>query len=133
MLWTKMYSSKTQMALEFVIIVALILVIILIFVATVYLETKSVSSKRLFLGLQDLGEYVHSEIVLAASSKSGYARNFTLPTEVADVDYNISIQSNQLILTSGEYEVSFSIPRVVGNLSKGSNRITNIGGVVYLN
>ncbi|RLE43527.1 hypothetical protein DRJ48_00715 [Candidatus Woesearchaeota archaeon] len=128
-----MYSSKTQMALEFVIIVALILVITLIFVATVYLETKSVNSKRLFLGLQDLGESVQSEILLAATSKSGYSRSFTLPSEVADTSYNISIQSNQLILTSGEYEVSFSIPSVVGGINKGSNRIANRGGVVYLN
>ena len=67
---------------------------------------------------------------MAAESKPGYKRTFTVPERLEEFPYDISIQNGFLFVN---YTTELKIPPVIGSIKKGKNVITHINNTICLN
>ena len=95
---------------------------------------KFLVAKKEQNAIRDLGFSIQNEFFFASNVKDGYYREFNVPEVHNGVKYSITMNQGYLMLTSnsGQYQ-EFAIPQVIGNIKKGTNNITRIGGVIYLN
>ena len=128
-------NSKSQSAVEFVILTGFVLFFFVIFFVSIQdnmalklREKQDLALKDIVLGLQD-------EVNLAYGSSEGYSRDFNIPPNVNGNDYNISIISEMIYAYTLDKSsaVSFSIPKIIGQPIKNLNKIKKLNGEVYLN
>ena len=124
---------KAQAAMEFMILVGILLFIFVTMLGVVSSKTTYMAEKRETMTGEDIVTKIQKEINLAARVLDGYYREFTLPEKIGNKDYNISIAGNEVILSLGEQDFWRVIPSVVGNITKGNNKINKTNGVIYIN
>lgn len=124
---------KAQAAMEFMILVGVLLFIFVIMLGVVSSKTTYIAKKRETMTGEDIVTKVQKEINLAARVLDGYSREFTLPEKIGNKDYNISMAGNEVILSLEGQDFWRVIPSVVGNITKGNNKINKTNGVIYLN
>ncbi len=129
----KHLKQKAQVALEFVLLVSMAFLVLVIFTANVRDKIIDMSDEEEYIMVKDLTYMVQNEINLAARVYDGFNRTFYIPYTLDGNDFTISIESNQVITQSDNHEFLLQIHEIQGNLTKGNNTITKIGGVVYLN
>lgn len=76
---------------------------------------------------------VEKEIFLATKVVSGYTREFEIPLKINNVDYDISLNGENIILTYGNMDIMGNIPNITGEIVKGKNVIKNNNGNICLN
>ena len=124
---------KSQAAMEFMILVGILLLVFSIMFGVIASKTTDMSKKKEIIIADDIVTKVQKETNLAARVLDGYSREFTLPQNIANKDYNISIVGNEVILSTEKQDFWRVIPTVVGNVTKGNNRINKTNGIIYLN
>ncbi|MBW2983806.1 hypothetical protein KY361_01720 [Candidatus Woesearchaeota archaeon] len=127
------FHLKSQAAMEFMILAGVLLFILTIMLVVVANKTTYINQKKEVMLGEDAVTKVQKEINLAARVLDGYSREFTLPQKISNKDYNISIVGNEVILSTEEQDFWRVIPSVVGNITKGNNRINKTNGIIYLN
>ena len=127
--------KKAQVANEFLILLCMSFLFLLIFMYASAEDIQFLIQKKEFNAINDMGFFVQSEIFQAASVYDGYYREFEVPKTHYGVNYSITISGNFLLIKSthtGQL-LEFRITNVTGNVQKGMNNITKLGGVIYLN
>ena len=127
-------KNKSQFALEFILIIAFMLLLFLGFFTVIssrILEAKENENKQIAEGLANL---VFDEVKLANSVADGYSRTFTLPKRVKGISYNISILDNRELVANyldNEY-VIFLPDNVEGDVDIGLNEIDKTNDRIYI-
>jgi hypothetical protein len=96
------------------------------------LYQDNLSDKQNLL-IEDFAYSVQNEFVIAIQTKPGYTRQFEVPTKLEGFSYDVSINSNMLVFEYGDNIFSLPIPKVQGNIVKGTNTIKNKNNTICLN
>ena len=127
-------KSKSQFALEFIILISFMFLLFLGSFAVVssrILEAKEEENKQI---AEDLANLVFGEINLAKSAADGYSRTFTIIKKVKGSPYSIEIIENrELVVNYRENEHIIFLPaNVQGDVDIGTNEINKNSGVVSI-
>ena len=127
-------NKSSQIAIEFMFLISLAFMLSIIFVISTGSQIKDLNNERAYTLMKDIGFKLQNEINIAARASEGYSRYFRLDEKLDSIiEYNASIQSNILTITSKGDSYWLIIPYVDGQLQKGANAIRKQGGAVYLN
>ncbi|NQU79184.1 hypothetical protein HQ545_05440 [Candidatus Woesearchaeota archaeon] len=127
------YLTKAQVAFEFVILIAIMFATMIIFTAFVRDNFTDIQSDSNYFRIKDVALAVQSELYLAVTLEDGYLREFSVPLTLDGLEYNITKQGNNLIFLGGDADYSVTIPVFQGDVEKGNNVISKVGGVVRVN
>ncbi len=122
-----------QAAMEFMILIGVVLFMFTLMVGIAAEKTNDIHKRREFLLNEDVVVKVQKELNLAARALDGYYREFELPQKISDKNYTIQIMGDEVVLSTEKEDFWRIIPPVVGNLTKGENRINKTNGIIYLN
>ena len=129
-----MERKKSQIAAEFIILVAMAMIIVTIFISATYKNLDEFSKKRETELLKDTLFKAQNEITIAAKAEDGYKRIFYMPQKLDNsMNYTISVENITVRGTSRNYISFLFIPSINGNISKGNNTLRKTGGILYLN
>lgn len=127
---------KAQVSIEFIVLVSVLLLIFIAFLLS------SSSLKFRLIGIKsdteakELCDDIASEINHAVRAGNGYERRFHVEDSFYGVsNFDISIEGNSVFIDWNKKSVSSMIitNNVVGDVSKGWNKINNTNGVIYVN
>lgn len=124
---------RAQIAIEFIFLVCIAFIMLLIFLKAVGDQADDLNEKKEFVLVKDLAYKAQYEINMATQVKSGYKRTFFIPKKLDNKDYTITKTGNKITIGLKNSEFTITIPEINGNIKKGNNTITNVGGVIYLN
>lgn len=120
--------------MEFFILTGLAFLAVTLFVAASAREATDFRNQKEFFLIKDLALKLQKEATIAASVEDGYERGFNLPEKLESiVDYYITTSNNTVTVNSSKTVFSTAIPTVIGNFTKGSNKIERISGQIYIN
>lgn len=125
--------KKNQVAIEFMVLSGLALVASIIFVSISIGQTKSLYETKEFLLIKDVGLKIQNEISITSYVENGYSRQFDLPQQINNIDYNITIVNNTLIVWTNSTTYFTEIINITGYLKKGSNTISKTNGNTFIN
>ena len=127
--------KKSQSAMEFMIIVGVLLLIVLGISYTFYQNISEKEKQQKNLVFHELAKTVQKEIELASKTFDGYQREFEIPDKVAEKEYNITIVESVVFVqtTDGKIALALPVKNVTGQIQKGQNIIRKINGSVFLN
>lgn len=128
-------KAKAQFAIEFVILIAFMLLIFLGFIAVItskILEAKENERQKI---AEDIAALAKNEIDLAKSAADGYSRNFNLPAKVEGNSYTIKLIDNREIAVNylDKEHVLFLPEKVCGDIFIPANEIDKEKGIVCAN
>jgi hypothetical protein len=129
-----MKNKKAQSAIEFLIIVGAML-FFFVSVLGVFQQNLEIKSKeKRNLEIQETALTIQNEIAVASKSIDGYERELRVPTTIANLEYDISINGNLIYLntTNGRHAMALPIQNVTGQIQKGTNIIRKEDGLVYI-
>lgn len=129
------FFRKSQSAIEFVSLASFMLLVVLGFLAVTssnMLQAKEEGNRKT---AEDIADFAYREIDIAKSVNDGYIRVFNMPQTVNGVSYTITMTDNrELAVNYLDYEfVRFLPSNVTGNISKGTNKVWKLQGIVYIN
>lgn len=117
-------GKKSQVAVEFILMISLAMVVLIILVGVLYYLFYNYSEEKNINKLTDLGYSLQNEFILAAEVEPGYERNITFPENIDGTNYSIRISDNDVIIKYRDIEYLFAIPQVNGVIStKGEHTI----------
>jgi uncharacterized protein (UPF0333 family) len=130
-------NSKAQVAMEFMILMTLGVAILIILIIAVGSISKNKTDEKTYYELDDFGNSIQQELILAAELEDGYTRIINIPTSINGRKYNITTGS------AGDYAgylnidymtttIYYPIPVVNGTLQKGYNKIRKENGSVFI-
>jgi len=106
----KQFSRRAQLSVEFMIFIAMGLLIMVSFLYLVNEKESQLWDKRQLLLLKDLAYKIQSERDTASIVEDGYSRNFTLPISLEGLDYDVIITNGYLAVFSEKFDVYSSVP-----------------------
>lgn len=126
-------GSKAQVSVEFFILVGMAFLIAIAFEIAALDQLEDFRMQKESDAVKDLALKLQKEVLLAASVEDGYVRTFTIPNQLDNVNYTLTILNYTITVESKNSIYTVSIPNSIGNVTKGSNRINKTGGVIYIN
>ena len=127
--------KKSQVGIEFIILVGFVLFFFVVFLAIIEgnISDKTKEQKSAFV--RDIALSVQNEIRLASQSSDGYYREFKIPEKIGNEDYQINITGNVVYIRTNDekYAMTFQIENVTGEVIRGVNIIQKKDGKVKLN
>ena len=120
------HGKKAQFAVEFSLMLALAMIMVLALAGIIYYFTVQYSENKHIKQITDLGYSLQSEIILASEVEDGYERTIVIPDKIDDVVYSIDVQGNtslDIVLTYKGSDFLFPIPKIDNPLKKGINTI----------
>lgn len=124
---------KSQVAVNFMALVGVLLVVFIIFVALYYDQVDKISRKQGYLLIEDTANTLRKELLIAADASDGYNRKFHVKTTLDGIDYNITIYEGFLDIRTSKDSIALRIPNITGTFVKGQNKIKKQNGNIYLN
>ena len=122
------------MALEFVLLLGFLIIMMTVIIILVFQVNREKVEEKIDIKMRDFAITVQNEIIYASEMNLGYNREFTLPDEVENTAYNISILgNNQIYLIYNNRSYYYKIPEVNGDLRIGSNKIIKTESQIILN
>jgi len=127
--------SKSQSAMEFTVLAAFMLLVVLGFFAVTSSKVLESNEGRQRQVAEGIANYIYREIEIAKSVNDGYVRLFSMPATIEGINYNINITDNrELIVNYTNNEIVKPLPaNVTGVIGKGIVIIKKINGIVYIN
>lgn len=130
-------KKRGQVAIEFLILIAFSVSMLLFLIATVSKVSISKTDEKTYFDLDDLGKSVQQELLLATEVEDGYNRKINLPQTINGRNYaidteTISSQISYLNITYEEHLIFYHIPPINGTITKGINQITTFNGTIYV-
>ena len=120
--------------MEFFTLMGLAFLAVILFVALSVNEMKEFKDKKEFFLIKDLALKLQKEIAIVVSVEDGYERTFSLPDKLENtVDYFIITTNNITTINSSKTVFSVPTPAIIGNFTKGNNKIEKINGKIYVN
>lgn len=100
---------RAQTAIEFLVLVGFMLFIFTAFFLVIQERTASAKRQQYYTELSSIGDLLVQEVRLAQQVRNGYRREITLPSTVAGVQYNITLNdSAELTIRKKTDEWSYS-------------------------
>lgn len=118
-----------QMAMEFVMMLAIAAIIGILFIASLSNILSDKGEERRIRALNDIGYMIQDEVILATQVEDGYRRVFTIPQKASYFKYTITNTPTGVILSSGRTIITYPVPVVDGSFVKGDNTLTKNGKV----
>lgn len=125
--------SKAQISAEFFIFLGLAFLIAIAFEIASLKQLNDFRIQKESEAVKDLALKLQKELLTAATVEDGYVRVFELPEELDTINYSLTTQNSTIVVQSKNGFYLVSIPRAIGNVSKGTNTINKTGGVIYIN
>lgn len=91
-------KSKSQVSIEFTLMFAIVLLVSMLFLRTLYNNLSKLEDKKDLALMQALANNIKNEIVIASQVHDNYIRKFELPYTVNDKNYSIKLEQDELIL-----------------------------------
>lgn len=124
--------KKSQVALEFLLVMGVLLTIFIIFKIFLLKETVDISHEKEYTTIKDIALMIQTELNMAQSLEDGFTRTFTLPKTVDGINYTTNITNDYIVITSRNHEYVLSIPQIIGTIEKGDNLINKTDGIIYV-
>jgi hypothetical protein len=125
--------SKAQISIEFYIFLGLAFLIAIAFELASLDQLNDFRIQKESEAVKDLTLKLQKEVLIAATVEDGYVRIFEIPDKLDNFDYSFTVQNSTITVQSKNSLYIVSIPKTVGNFSKGTNKINKTGGVIYIN
>ena len=125
---------KAQISSEFMIFVSLSFLIAIAFSLYSIEQLNDFRKQKEDEAVKDIALKLQKELITAAVVEDGYTRSFKIPDKLDNsINYSIITKNSTITVESRNSLYTVSIPRVLGNASKGNNVINKTDGVIYLN
>lgn len=85
--------KKSQSATELAMVIGIMMSVLVVFVIAVFSRYYEFARLETNRNLQDVASYIESEINFAIKSEPGYNRSFWLPSNIAGLGYEISVDN----------------------------------------
>src|SRR5437870_1213044 len=92
-----MNSKNGQSAIEFIIIVGAVTFFFLGFLFAIQSNLADQRYQDIDFTIKEIALNVQNEISVASTASDGYYRNFSIPPKIINLDYSISIISNEMV------------------------------------
>lgn len=125
--------SKAQISAEFYVFLGLAFLIAIAFEIASLEQLSDFRLQKENEAVKDLALKLQQELLVASTVEDGYVRAFQIPDNIENINYSLSTQNSTITVKSKNSLYIVSIPKVVGNVSKGTNTINKTGGVIYIN
>ncbi len=128
-------GKKAQSAIEFIIIIGVMMTIFLIFTFIFQSNLTEKTKAQRGLMVQDIASNVQDEIELAYASTDGYFRQFEIQEKIINIDYTIQLVDEVVYIYTADNQHALALPvkNVTGQVQKGQNTITKQEGIVCVN
>lgn len=126
------HNKKNQILMEFMLLSGVLMVMSIIFIESLN-QNKSLYETKEYITLKDIALKIQAEISLTSSIEDGYSRQFKLPVNISNKEYNISIRNNTLTVWTNATYIDVPILNITGNIKKSANTIAKSNGKVYIN
>jgi len=83
---------------------------------------------------EKIANKIYTEIELAKESGDGYRRSFYLPAKLLTYDYNVTVQSYEILITwkQNNFKIISEVENISGQITPGWNMIENKKGEIYV-
>jgi len=127
--------SKAQSSIEFIIIFALLLLILVIGATAASVRIYGISIANKELEVSKVLDEVSGKLNLAFLEGDGFRIEMTVPKKILSQNYTINIYKNNIVLwfENSTYSSLLMTENITGSLEKGLNILTNVdGGIVII-
>ena len=126
--------KKSQSSIEFVILIAFMLMVAVTFFAFTTNKISETSGDANIQLAEDIADIPFKEVMFAKTVSDGYSRVFTMPSQINNKPYQIAIIENHEIVVnfSGIEAVKFLPDNVSGYLTFGDHLITKEKGNITI-
>jgi len=125
-------QSKSQVSTEFLIFIGVTVVLVFGIGLQQLSRMSELQSERESEMVYDMALKLQEEIRIASLVEEGYSRNFSIPSRLSELDYEVDISGKFLTVKSNRSFYTVKVPNITGEIIKGYNIITKSGGVVYI-
>lgn len=125
--------SRAQMSTEFFILMGLAFLIAIAFELVSLDQLTDFRIKNENDAVKDLALKLQKELIIAANVEDGYVRVFQVPSKLASIDYSLETMNSTITVQSKNALYIVTIPKTIGNVSKGINTINKTSGIIYIN
>ena len=126
--------SRAQVSVEFFIFVGLAFLIAIAFTLASLDQLQDFRIERESEAVKDIALKIQKELLIAASVEDGYIRVFEMPLQVENINYSLTTLNYTIInVLSKNSFYTVAVPKAVGNVTKGTNKINKTGGIIYIN
>lgn len=126
-------NSKAQISAEFFILLGLAFLIAIAFEFASLEQLNDFRKQKENEVVKDVALKLQKELLIASVVEDGYVRIFQIPDTVDRINYSLTTLNSTITVQSENSLYIVSIPRAVGNVTKGTNEINKTGGVIYIN
>ena len=126
--------SKAQLFTEFFIFLGLAFLIAIAFEIASVDQLNEFRAQQESDAVKDLALKLQKELFIAANVEDGYVRLFSIPDKLDSINYSLTTLNNRTITVKSENSLYIvAIPRSIGNVTKGTNKINKTDGIIYIN
>ena len=128
-------SLRAQTSVEFLILVSFVLFFFVSFLMLIGYSTSDKVYERQSLAIQQVARTIQEEVALAHATEDGYEREFSLPLQIVNLDYEIEIVGGSVYVhtVNGRHALSVPIEDVTGSFAPGDNVIRRANDIIYVN
>lgn len=107
----------------------------MLFLGMLFYNIQRINNEKKEIVFRDFSYAIQNEFNLANRVQNGYYREFVLPDAVEGIAYSITINSNNLVITTNNQNFYEMLPNLTvnSNLVIGLNKINKTNGTIYLN
>ena len=130
-----MASSRAQSAIEFVMLVGVVLLFFAVFFLAIQESTADKVREKQDLIVRDTAMAIQDEINLALESSNGYSREFIVPEKIGSQDYKASLVNGMIYIRTNDNKsaIALPVPGITGSIVKGKNTIKKLNDSIYIN
>lgn len=125
--------QRAQISAEFYILLGLAFLIAIAFEIASLEQLNDFQVQKESDAVRDMALKLQKELLIASAVEDGYVRVFEIPEKLGNANYSLLTQNSTITVESKNSLYIVSIPKAVGNASKGTNKINKTGGIIYIN
>ena len=125
--------DKSQINNEFFVFLGITFLITIAFGIASIDQLNDFRLQRETEAVDDVALKLQKELLIATNVEDGYSRVFQIPDRIDSINYSVAIENLTLYVKSKNSFSIVSIPKVIGNVSKGANIINRTNGIIYIN
>ena len=126
------FLIKSQAAMEFILLLAILLGIFLVFFIKITDEAVNISKEKEYEIVKDIAHMIQVEITSSFYLENGYRRTIILPETMEGINYSLNITNDNIVVTSRNHEYVLYIPPINGTITKGNNSIIKENDTLYV-
>ena len=121
----KMKRKKSQSAVEFIILVGIVILFFTIFFVAINENQSDELKQKQTTHVNEIAFTVQEEIDLAFNAQNGYNREFEIPEKIKGQDYNIEITENSIYVQNSRGKFEPSILHALSQIMFDLNKISS--------